>query len=66
MAGGVRVAIFYELPGILDGFGIDEITLIRLHVRLDILGRHQPHIVALLAQRSPKKMRALQASIPIR
>jgi len=40
-----------------DGFSVNVVALIRLHVRLDILRRHQPHLVTLLSQSPPWKVR---------
>src|SRR6516225_6042241 len=37
-------------------FGIDVVVLVRLHVRLHILGRHQAHVMPLLPQRAAEKM----------
>jgi len=33
-----------------DGFRVEEVVLVRLHVRLHELGRDQSHVVALAAQ----------------
>jgi hypothetical protein len=39
-------------------FGIDVVVLVRLHVRLHILCRHQAHIMALFPQSAAEKMRS--------
>ena len=39
-----------------DGFGIDEVVLVRLHEGLHKLRCDQPHIMALLAQLAAQKM----------
>src|ERR1700747_1076827 len=41
-----------------DGFGIDVVILVRLHVRLDILCRHQTHVMSLFPQSTAEKMRS--------
>ena len=41
-----------------DRFGVDEIVLVGLHERLYILCRHQPRLMALLAQSLAEEMRA--------
>src|ERR1700747_81086 len=41
-----------------DGFGIDVVILVRLHVRLHILCRHQAHLMPLFPQSAPEKMRS--------
>ena len=33
--------------------GVNVVALVRLYVRLDILRRHQPHLVTLLSQNPP-------------
>jgi hypothetical protein len=48
-----------------DRLRIDVVALVRLHVRLHILRRHQPHLMALFSQCPAKKMCAPQASMPI-
>ena len=39
-----------------NSFGIDVAILVRLHLRLHVLGRHQPHIVSLFPQSTAEKM----------
>jgi hypothetical protein len=39
-------------------FCVAVVVLLRLHVRADILGRHQPHFVALRGQEPTKVVRA--------
>src|SRR6202167_837870 len=39
-----------------NGFGIQVVTLVRLHVGLHVLRRHQPHFMTLFAQRPPQKV----------
>src|SRR6516225_8657186 len=39
-------------------FGIDVVVLVRLHVRLHILGRHQAHVMPLFSQSAAEKMRS--------
>jgi hypothetical protein len=39
-----------------DGFRIHEVVLVRLHKRLHELSCDQPHVMALLPQRSTEKM----------
>src|ERR1700739_4647522 len=41
-----------------DGFGIDVVILVRLHVRLHLLGRHQTHVMSLFPQSTAEKMRS--------
>src|SRR6201987_5778746 len=41
-----------------DGFGIDVVILVGLHVRLHILCRHQAHLMPLFPQSAPEKMRS--------
>jgi len=41
-----------------DGFGIDVVVLVRLYVRLYVLGRHQPNFMTLLAQSATQEVRA--------
>src|ERR1700747_1696212 len=41
-----------------NGFGIDVVVLVRLHVWLHILCRHQAHIVSLFPQSAAEKMRS--------
>jgi hypothetical protein len=41
-----------------DGLGIDVVALVGLHIGLDVLGRHQPHFVPLLAQSPPEEVSA--------
>src|ERR1700741_5210933 len=41
-----------------NGFGIDVVLLIRLHVWLHILCRHQAHVMPLFAQSTTEKMRS--------
>src|SRR5271163_2744875 len=41
-----------------DGFGIDVVILVRLHVRLDVLCRHQTHVMSLFPQGTAEKMRS--------
>ena len=36
--------------GFGDGFRIAHVIFVRFHIRLDILGRHQPDVMPLLAQ----------------
>ncbi len=49
-----------------DGFGINVVVLVRLHVRLHVLWRHQANFVALLAQAAAQKMcEPPQSSMPI-
>jgi hypothetical protein len=38
------------------GFGIQVVTLVRLHVGLHVLRRHQSHFMTLLPQRPPQKV----------
>ena len=33
--------------------GVNVVALVRLYIRLDILSRHQPHLVTLLSQGPP-------------
>ncbi len=40
----------------LRGIGIDVVVLVRLHVRLHILRRHQAHIMALFPKSTAEKM----------
>jgi len=39
-----------------NGFGIQVVTLVRLHVGLHVLRRHQSHFMTLFAQRPSQKM----------
>ena len=48
----------WRCHGLSDCFGIDEVALVRLHVGLDILGRHQSHLVPLFVQCPAEEMRA--------
>src|ERR1700681_2841447 len=41
-----------------NGFGIQVVALIRLHVGLHVLRRHQSHFMTLFAQRPPQKVRS--------
>src|ERR1700733_7167130 len=41
-----------------DGFGINEVVLVRLHERLHELRRNQPYVVTLLSQNTPQKVRS--------
>src|ERR1017187_7174462 len=41
-----------------DSFRVDVIVLVRLDVRLHILGRHQPYIMSLFAQGTTQKVRS--------
>src|SRR6516162_4967933 len=45
-----------------DGFGnrfsIDVVVLVGLHIRLHVLGRHQPHVMSLFAQGTAQEMRS--------
>jgi hypothetical protein len=47
-------------PGSLHRFGnrfrIDLIALVRLHIRLHVLSRHQAHVVPLRSQSLPQEM----------
>src|SRR4029077_9590496 len=40
-----------------DGFGIEEVVLVRLHEWLHELGRNQLHVMALFAQHTSKEVR---------
>jgi len=46
------------LDRLSDGFCIHEVALVRLHKRLHKLSCDQPHVMALLPQRSPEEMRS--------
>ncbi len=48
-----------------DRFRIEEIAFVGLHVRLHILRRYQPHLMAPFAQCRPRKCAPPQASMPI-
>src|ERR1700751_2552016 len=41
-----------------NGFGIDVVVLVGLHVWLDILCRHQAHVMPLFPQSAAQKMRS--------
>jgi hypothetical protein len=49
-----------------DGFGIDEVVLVRLHERLHKLRRNQLYVVTLLSQGAAQKCAPEQASRPIK
>jgi hypothetical protein len=41
-----------------NGFGIQKVTLVGLHIRLHLLRRHQSHFVPLFSQSPPEKARS--------
>ena len=41
-----------------DRLGVAVVVLLRLHIRLDVFRRHQPHLVALRLEEPPEVMRA--------
>src|SRR3984957_20783725 len=47
-----------QLHRFRNGFGIQVIALVGLHVGLHVLSRHQSHFMTLFAQRPPQKVRS--------
>ena len=51
------VVVYGSSYGFGDGFGIDVVVLVGLHVGLDVLRWHQTHFVTLFTQSATEKMR---------
>src|SRR5215469_12007548 len=74
---GLQVELFFRLDRhephpwpshrFSDSFRIDIVALVRLHVRFDVLSRHQANLVPFPCSRKarPRKCAPLQASMPI-
>lgn len=41
-----------------NGLGVNEVTLVRFHVRFDVLGRNDANLVALVPESFPEEMSA--------